>query len=108
VTLVLRTFLVALLVEMVTTGASAARAETISGALTRAYLNNPEFNQQRAAVRATDESVPQAKSGWLPKINGSADDGPQYSVTGGGPTAPAKQTSGLRKPSSTGNAPPIP
>ncbi|WP_342395138.1 TolC family outer membrane protein [Rhodoblastus sp. 17X3] len=93
VTPLLRTFLVALLVEMVTTGASTARAETISGALTRAYLNNPEFNQQRAAVRATDESVPQAKSGWLPKINGSADDGPQYSVTSGDPTAPAKQKS---------------
>ena len=29
-----------------------ARAETIGGALAKAYLNNPNLNQQRAAVRA--------------------------------------------------------
>ena len=39
----------------------------MSDALSRAYLNNPDINQQRAAVRATDETVPQAKSGWMPK-----------------------------------------
>ena len=31
---------------------SGARAETIGGALAKAYLNNPDINQQRAAVRA--------------------------------------------------------
>ncbi len=40
----------------------------MSDALSRAYLNNPDINQQRAAVRASDEGVPQAKSGWMPKV----------------------------------------
>ena len=48
-------------------GSSPVVAETMSDALSRAYLNNPDINQQRAAVRATDETVPQAKSGWMPK-----------------------------------------
>jgi outer membrane protein len=50
-------------------GCGAASAETMSGALSRAYGNNPDINQQRAAVRARDESVPGAKAGWLPKAN---------------------------------------
>lgn len=40
----------------------------MSDALARAYSNNPDINQQRASVRATDETVPQAKAGWLPKV----------------------------------------
>ena len=50
-------------------GLSPAAAETMSGALGRAYSNNPDVNQARAAVRAQDEAVPQAKAGWLPKAN---------------------------------------
>ena len=42
-----------------------AAAETMSDALARAYRNNPDINQQRAATRARDESVPAAKAGWL-------------------------------------------
>ena len=95
----LRIFLVAVIAEMVTTGVSTVWAETISGAFAHAYLNNPEINQQRTAVRASDESVPQAKSGWLPKINGGAGDGPQYNVTVGDPTAPVKQKSSAPAPS---------
>ena len=38
-------------------------ADTIDAALVRAYQNNPQLNAQRASVRATDESVPQALSG---------------------------------------------
>jgi len=41
-------------------------AETISGALARAYLGNPDLNQQRAGLRATDETLPQASAGWRP------------------------------------------
>ena len=33
-------------------GVVPAQAETISSALTRAYGNNPDLNQQRAATRA--------------------------------------------------------
>jgi len=48
--------------------ASGARAETIGGALSKAYLNNPDINQQRAAVRAQDENIPKANAGYLPTV----------------------------------------
>jgi outer membrane protein len=50
-------------------GAGAARAETVNGALVKAYLSNPDINSQRAAVRQTDEGVPQANAGYLPKVS---------------------------------------
>jgi outer membrane protein len=50
-------------------GAGAGRAETIGGALIKAYLTNPDINSQRAAVRSTDEGVPQANAGYLPKVS---------------------------------------
>ncbi len=37
-----------------------ARSDTLEWALVQAYQNNPSLNAQRAALRATDESVPQA------------------------------------------------
>jgi outer membrane protein len=49
-------------------GAGAGRAETISGALIKAYLTNPDINTQRAAVRVADEGVPKANAGYLPTI----------------------------------------
>jgi outer membrane protein len=58
--------------------AATASAETMSGALARAYGNNPDINQQRAAVRARDEGVPTAKAGWLPKSSGTLNAGHQY------------------------------
>ncbi|MGO9392126.1 TolC family outer membrane protein [Rhodoblastus sp.] len=56
-----------------------ASAETMSGALSRAYSNNPDINQQRAAVRARDEQVPTAKAGWLPHASGNLNAGRQVS-----------------------------
>jgi len=53
-------------------------AETISGALSRAYVNSPDLNQQRAATRAIDENVPKATSGYRPTITGQAQAGVQY------------------------------
>jgi outer membrane protein len=50
-------------------GAGAGRAETISGALVKAYLTNPDINTQRAAVRVADENVPKANAGYLPTIS---------------------------------------
>lgn len=47
---------------------SGAQAETLQEALASAYLNNPTLKAQRAAVRAVDESVPQAMSGWRPTV----------------------------------------
>jgi outer membrane protein len=54
---------------MVAAGAGAGRSETISGALIKAYLTNPDINSQRATVRQTDEGVPQANAGYLPKVS---------------------------------------
>ncbi len=56
-------------------GAGGGHAETIGGALIKAYLNNPDVNQQRAAVRASDENVPKANAGYLPTIAAQGDYG---------------------------------
>ena len=50
---------------------ASARAESISGALAKAYSFSPDLNQQRAATRANDESVPQATAGFRPTVTGS-------------------------------------
>ena len=54
------------------TMALTARADTLNGALINAYQNNPQLNSQRAVVRATDESVPQALSGYKPTVTATA------------------------------------
>jgi outer membrane protein len=54
---------------------SPALAQTMEAALGRAYASNPTLNAQRAAVRATNENVPQALSGYRPRITASADIG---------------------------------
>lgn len=67
------------------------RADTLSRALTSAYQKNPQLNSQRAVVRATDESVPQALSGYKPVVSATARTGPVYTnsvaqgATGGVP-----------------------
>lgn len=53
----------------------AALAQTMDAALARAYAGNPTLNAQRASVRATNENVPQALSGYRPRITASADIG---------------------------------
>ncbi|HET7370460.1 MAG TPA: TolC family outer membrane protein [Gammaproteobacteria bacterium] len=71
-------------------GPTPALADTIEAALVRAYQNNPQLNAQRAQVRVTDENVPQALSGYRPKIGVTASLGYQYTDTnttqGGSPT----------------------
>ena len=54
---------------------SPALAQTMEAALGRAYSANPTLNAQRALVRATNENVPQALSGYRPRITASADIG---------------------------------
>ena len=49
--------------------ASPARAQTLTQALAEAYNTNPQLLAQRALLRATDEQVPQALSGWRPTVN---------------------------------------
>ncbi len=52
-----------------------AWAETLMGALGRAYDHNSTLNAQRAATRASDEQLPQALSGYRPTVNLTADAG---------------------------------
>ena len=60
---------------------TSALADTIEAALVRAYQTNPQLNAQRALVRATDEGVPQALSGYRPKVAITASAGYQYTDT---------------------------
>jgi outer membrane protein len=59
-------------------GLAPALGDTIDAALVRAYQNNPQLNAQRALVRSTDENVPQALSGYRPKVAVTASAGYQY------------------------------
>src|SRR6478752_5514219 len=58
---------------------ASASADTLKGALTQAYQNNPQLNSQRASVRATDETVPQALSGYRPRVSLTATSGASIS-----------------------------
>src|SRR3982074_3348245 len=75
---------------MMSIGPSPVLADTIEAALVRAYQINPQLNAQRASVRATDENVPQALSGYRPKVAITGSAGYQYTDTnttsGGSPT----------------------
>ena len=75
-------------------GPAPVLADTIEAALVRAYQNNPQLNAQRAAVRSTDENVPQALSGYRPKVALTASAGYQYTDTlltaGGTPSVIAR------------------
>lgn len=46
----------------------AAPPETLTQALVEAYSNNTTLQEQRASLRATDEDVPTALSGWRPTV----------------------------------------
>ena len=65
-------------------GASPGQAETIRGALAKAYATNPQINAQRASLRAADENVPLAKSGQRPQVSGLGSAGFNSSSTDGG------------------------
>jgi outer membrane protein len=71
-------------------GCTVAAGDTLEWALVQAYQNNPSLNAQRAALRATDENVPQALSGYRPKLSVTATGGYNYSntLTHTPPTAP--------------------
>ena len=49
-------------------GNAPATAQTLTEALSYSYNNNPQLLAQRALLRATDEQVPQALSGWRPTV----------------------------------------
>lgn len=58
--------------------ATPVRAETLEQALVEAYQNNPQLNSQRAVVRETDETVPQALSGYKPTVRVTGTAGQEY------------------------------
>jgi outer membrane protein len=59
--------------------AGGARAETLETALSRAYSANPTLNSQRANLRAANENVPRALSGYRPRVTATADAGISFS-----------------------------
>lgn len=66
---------------------SAAFAESLDEALISAYQNNPTLLAERAELRATDEGVASAQSGWRPTVQIDGDFGfletETTTVTGG-------------------------
>ncbi len=88
-------------------GPTPALADTIEAALVRAYQNNPQLNAQRASVRSTDETVPQALSGYRPRVAVTGSAGYQYtdtnSTAGGTPTTIVRtEIHGANAPRSVG------
>ena len=59
----------------VATVAGGAAAESLVEAMAAAYRNNPTLLGQRAALRASDEQVPEALSGWRPTVTVTGDIG---------------------------------
>src|SRR5580692_1758208 len=57
-----------------------AVADTLEWALVQAYQNNPSLDAQRASLRATDENVPQALSGYRPKFTITATGADSYTA----------------------------
>ena len=84
-------------------GLTPALADTIEAALVRAYQNNPQLNAQRAQVRSIDENVPQALSGYRPRVAVTASAGYQYTDTN--TTAGGSQTAIVRTEIHGANAP---
>jgi outer membrane protein len=79
-----------------------ATAETLEWALAQAYQNNPQLNSQRAIVRQTDENVPQALSGYRPRVTANASIGTQYSDTTTTSAGLNTRTAGTVTPHSVG------
>jgi outer membrane protein len=77
-------------------------ADTIGAALVRAYQDNAQLNAQRAQVRVTDETVPQALSGFRPKVALTASGGYQYSDTVTTSVLGATKTTGALAPRAVG------
>lgn len=76
---------------------SPAPAESLREALSHAYKNNPQLDAERARLRATDEDVARALSGYRPTITGTADVGAQRSST-----KPATSSNGETHPAGYG------
>lgn len=56
---------------------------TVEGALEAAYRNNTELKELQAAVRAKDDTVPQALAGWRPTVYLNASIGGEKDIKSG-------------------------
>jgi len=65
--------------------ATPAQAETLLDALAKAYATNPSLQAARATLRATDEGVPQALSGWRPSVSVSGTSSAKQQETSSAP-----------------------
>ncbi|MBU2583298.1 MAG: TolC family outer membrane protein [Alphaproteobacteria bacterium] len=63
---------VALCLALALVPVARAKAESLRDALISAYQSNPGLDAERARLRATDEDVSRAQSGYRPTINGQA------------------------------------
>src|SRR5829696_6836783 len=75
-----------------------AAAQTLTEAFAYAYNNNPQLLAQRASLRATDETVPQALAGWRPTVTFTGQAG--FNRTGFASIDPAAGTTGATQFSS--------
>ncbi|SNT13014.1 TolC family outer membrane protein [Sphingopyxis indica] len=70
-----------------------AAAETLQGALAKAYENNPTLAAARAGQRANDENVPIQKASGLPSVGAQADYQENLVVPGNSFTSPMRYAS---------------
>lgn len=84
---------VALLLAGMLPLAAPAGADTLREALLRAYRTNPTITGQRAALRATDETVPIARADGLPSVSTSGGYTQNYLHSGNSFASPARNLS---------------
>jgi len=87
--------------------ANPVRAESLLEAIAAAYQTNPQLDAERSRLRATDEEVPRAKSGYRPTIEGSASIGATHTrsepvTTSDGRHRPTSWEVSVRQPLFTG------
>ena len=71
--------LTALIVVNPLSGLTTLHAQSLKAAMAQAYVSNPTLKAGRAELRAIDEGVAQARSGYRPNITLNADAGTQWS-----------------------------
>ena len=83
--------------------ATAATAEDLRGALAAAYNFNASINAQRAATRAADEAIAQAKAGYRPQVFSDAQFGFARTIRSARSSRPATPDQNLVAVDAAGN-----
>lgn len=82
-----------------------AQAETLRDALAAAYLINPTLKAKQAELRAIDEEVPRAESGYRPRVTATIEHGVEDINVNPDPTGKQSATLWPRTYSITGRQP---